>query len=827
MKKYFYPLIVLACTILTNVLHAGVVPEQTARNVAQNYYHQQFTVAARPQQLDISLAEVRQIESTPVYYIYNVASQGFIIVSASDATIPVLAFSDEGTWLIDEAWQKVGFREMLDNYADQILFVENQKLEATDEIRLEWQKWEKTQTDGGSQRSVTPLLSTTWGQHCYYNELCPTDASSPTGYCGHVPVGCNAVSMGQVMRYWGFPVTGTGSNSYNIAPYGIQSANFGTATYDYASMPTAIASSNLAVATLLYHCGVSMGMQYGPTGSSSQFDIMYHALLNNFNFSDEAICVAKSVYSDAQWETLLRSDLDEGKPVIYRGTGEQAGHGWVCDGYTGTNYFHMNWGWAGVNNGYFYLNNLNPGTYNLTNNQAAIFHLSPEDVNIAPPVNLQAQVAGNNVTLSWSAPPQPQWIHWDEGFTWSYFALSGTSTYRMAFKYTPADLQSLEGMYLTRFAADMGQASAGYQLKIYKGAAGTNLIYSQTLTNFVAQTWNTFELTTPVEIDADSDLYICLLVTNADNNTLTAGLDDGPSVAGRGDLISFDGATWTNLSVFGINRNFSMRAFVDMAPDGKTLSTGKWIEDPVVSAPSGKIEIKIIPATGNAFDNGKSLLGYNVYRNNAKINTSLVTGTTFANNNVPSGSYSYHVITVFNGGESAASVPVYVSPGALLQNYPLAAGWNSISSHLVPAFADLATICNPIQNEVVMLSGLTGYYYPEYGINTLGEWNMKKGYMIKVSNACTLPFSGFTNTSTSIGLTTGWNLISVLSACQVNTVQLFSNVLSKLIILQEAAGTGVYWPEKGVNTLPVLTPGKSYFVKMSAARTIVFPACKE
>jgi hypothetical protein len=397
----------------------------------------------------------------------------------------------------------------------------------------------------------------------------------------------------------------------------------------------------------------------------------------------------------------------------------------------------------------------------------------------------------------------------------------------MAFRYSPADLQSLDGMYLTRFAANMGQAGVGYQLKIYKGAAGTNLIYSQTLTNFVAQTWNTFELTTPVEIDADSDLYICLLVTNADNNTLTIGLDDGPAEAGRGALVSLDGATWTNLLTYGINRNFSMRAFVDMAPPGKTPANGQWIEEPVASTPSGKIDIKLIPAKGNAFDNGKSLLGYNVYRNNAKINTSLVTGTTYANNNVPSGSYSYHVTTVFNGGESAASASVNADPGLMQQSYQLAAGWNSISSNLMPKSADLSIICAPIADKVVMVTGLTGYYYPEYGINTLGNWNIKKGYMIKVSSACALPFNGFTNSNMNIGLATGWNLISVLSACQVNTAQLFSNVLSKLIIVKEAAGTGVYWPEKGVNTLPVLTPGKSYFVKMSASRTIVFPTCKE
>jgi len=47
------------------------------------------------------------------------------------------------------------------------------------------------------------------------------------------------------------------------------------------------------------------------------------------------------------------------------------------DGFQGTNYFHFNWGWGGYADGYFYLNNLNPGGANYNNYQTALLYLGP------------------------------------------------------------------------------------------------------------------------------------------------------------------------------------------------------------------------------------------------------------------------------------------------------------------------------------------------------------------------------------------------------------------------------------------------------------------
>jgi hypothetical protein len=75
--------------------------------------------------------------------------------------------------------------------------------------------------------------------------------------------------MAQIMRYWSFPPVGNGSHSYNCPPYGTLSADFGSTAYNWAAMPDRVTSSNTAVATICYHAGVAVNMQYGPNGSGA------------------------------------------------------------------------------------------------------------------------------------------------------------------------------------------------------------------------------------------------------------------------------------------------------------------------------------------------------------------------------------------------------------------------------------------------------------------------------------------------------------------------------------------------------------------------------
>jgi hypothetical protein len=197
--------------------------------------------------------------------------------------------------------------------------------------------------------SAGPLLSTKWNQGQYYNASCPVDAE---GTDGHVPVGCVAVAMAQVMKYHNYPVTGTGSHSYSHPVYGTLSANFGATTYNWASMPDSLSKYDSDVATLLYHVGVSVEMDYTPDQSGAYMSDAAYALETYFKYSNSLSYVWKSSYSTDEWTTILRTEIDNKRPILYSGHGT-GGHAFVCDGYSGSDYFHFNWGWGGSEDNYF------------------------------------------------------------------------------------------------------------------------------------------------------------------------------------------------------------------------------------------------------------------------------------------------------------------------------------------------------------------------------------------------------------------------------------------------------------------------------------------
>ena len=152
-------------------------------------------------------------------------------------------------------------------------------------------------------------------------------------------------------------------------------------------MPNAVSSTNTAVATLMYHCGVSVDMNYNVSsqgGSGAQTLDVVNALKTYFGYSASVAGKYRSNYSDSQWKNLLKGELDAGRPMQYAGTGSGGGHSFVCDGYDNNEFFHFNWGWGGSSDGYFSVNALNPGslgtgggTGGFNTNQRVIIGIKP------------------------------------------------------------------------------------------------------------------------------------------------------------------------------------------------------------------------------------------------------------------------------------------------------------------------------------------------------------------------------------------------------------------------------------------------------------------
>lgn len=185
--------------------------------------------------------------------------------------------------------------------------------------------------------------------------MCPTIGGKAT-YSG-----CVATAMAQLMYYHRWPETGTGSHSYAIADKGLSlSADFGSTTYRWDDMLPAYetgkytVSQAAAVATLMYHCGVSVDMNYGVEGSSASDQNLPGALMSYFGYDKGMTLEYRMFYTDEEWEDMVYGELDAGRPLYYSGaTDRNEAHAFICDGYDGAGLYHFNWGWGGYCDGYF------------------------------------------------------------------------------------------------------------------------------------------------------------------------------------------------------------------------------------------------------------------------------------------------------------------------------------------------------------------------------------------------------------------------------------------------------------------------------------------
>ena len=322
----------------------------------------------------------KQVTNNQQFYIFeNTDGEGYIIVSADDVAQPILGFADKGnTENIPDnmLW-------WLSEYDREIQWAIAQGIEPDDETLAEWKELSRAPQAKQADVIVAPLIKTEWSQSPWYNNKCPYDSNKQT----RCVTGCVATAMAQIMKYWEFPEHGFGSYSYTHSKYGELSADFEHTYYDWTNMPNdlGLLSSSTqinAIATLMYHCGVAVNMNYGPSESVANSWRVTSALQNYFGYSDEARLCSKGEYSLSEWKNKLQLQLLLGRPLYYGGRGSSGGHAFICDGYRSDDYFHFNWGWD-EQDGYYSLSALKPSfwfltTADYTSDQEALLCLYPK-----------------------------------------------------------------------------------------------------------------------------------------------------------------------------------------------------------------------------------------------------------------------------------------------------------------------------------------------------------------------------------------------------------------------------------------------------------------
>ena len=407
MKRNIFLLIGLLAIAFSAM--ADKVSVRTAQIAAQTFMSQRI---GTPQQL--SLVDFADRGEFPNFYVFG-NEHCFVIIAANDLVHPVLGYSTENGFGNETMPECV--RNWMRAYDNEVTFVVDNRQEANSEIQLEWERLlNGSGLEPKSRNSVAPLIRSYWNQRPPINDLCPVDDEGPGGHC---VAGCGAIAIAQLMNYWEHPIRGNESFSYtqtNHPEYGLQYANFGETVYDWDNMRNVYApeysdAEALAVATLVYHVAVSVRMNFTPNASGTSTSRFKNALTTYFDYSNEMELREKSDYSDAQWISMLKNDLDARLPIIYRGcdsineatnSSEGVAHIFNCDGYDENNLFHFNWGHKGNYDGYYVIGALYPG-HEYDHGNRAIFNCHPNTPSINPPTSVNTAVDGQEVTIIWSS----------------------------------------------------------------------------------------------------------------------------------------------------------------------------------------------------------------------------------------------------------------------------------------------------------------------------------------------------------------------------------------------------------------------------------------
>lgn len=343
-KRLQIPAIALACVAVSIPANARQLTVDQAL-AAFNADRTTALKSAAKAPAKYSLVHTEKADGLNTIYVLNDDSRnGYIVLSADDVATPLLGFTEAGSFDNDNI--APAMKNWLEQYSRQIAYAAENGMEVTS-------------YDNGLP-AVSPMLTTLWDQMAPYNNDCPTLNGKPTY------TGCLATAMAQVINYHKYPEQGTGTASYiwnnTTLSYDFSAANH---RFDYSLMADNYAapttdSQKAAVANLMLACGISVEMNYSNSSSGAISHKATMALVNNFNYDKGIRYALRDLYTLETWTDMMYKELSENRPVLYGGLNNvNGGHAFVIDGYE-NGYFHVNWGWSGMSDGYFLITALDP-----------------------------------------------------------------------------------------------------------------------------------------------------------------------------------------------------------------------------------------------------------------------------------------------------------------------------------------------------------------------------------------------------------------------------------------------------------------------------------
>jgi hypothetical protein len=395
MRKPTLLLVIFVLSVIN--IFGRSIPENVASTVAGNKIIQ-LQMQDKFQVLPNPVIFVNKLNQK-LFYLFQLSPAGYMAITTKDELPAVIAYSFtgdfsaiiEGNNPLTELLQKdIELRIANIGKTDKSI-IEKRKAEWNDLISGKteskfFQQWppEGTTSTGG-------WLETNWKQSYPYNKFCPMDpVTSQRSY-----VGCPATAMAQIVNYYEtfnetvFTDDDDYYHSYAGRNFWIdddyeehdflsfpQINNYlDSATINYQSGKPLTTDE---VAALSFACGVAAHQVYTSEVSGTfGVDQALDAYLK-FGFEDAVLMDE----TDTSIFTIVKQNMMEARPSHLALVNESwtVGHNLVLDGYNTDDYYHINFGWGGGYNGWYYLPDENM-PYGLTVIEGVIANIS------YPPLN--------------------------------------------------------------------------------------------------------------------------------------------------------------------------------------------------------------------------------------------------------------------------------------------------------------------------------------------------------------------------------------------------------------------------------------------------------
>lgn len=407
-------LIVILINLLSfAALKATEITPQTATTVAKNFFSAQTQAAAR----NIQIKQTFTYHNSKGIAVYIITFQdgGYVMVSGDDSMQPIIGYGLKGE--VPTLSEKKDLHPMLQTKLDGTRTKQQLRRVAIDPAKQAlWTSLrEGTYTKGtnplhrnNTNVSVAPLVETLWKQGYPYNKEFPALDGTTT------LTGCMPTAVAQIMKYHNHPAQGVGSTShYWDRGNQVLDVDYSTRTYNWSAMPNELLSSSSntsksAISNLMYDIAIGIQADFGRDEDGGTFASAIYiedALEDFFGYKSSMYAAARAAYTTNEWRNMIVAELDAARPVLYTGQDGSVGHAFVCDGYDFSNdyFFHINWGWGGIQNGYFLLENLDTGEYVWNDNTLVIVGIQPDPNVVAPtepPVVQKADLVIEQISAS-------------------------------------------------------------------------------------------------------------------------------------------------------------------------------------------------------------------------------------------------------------------------------------------------------------------------------------------------------------------------------------------------------------------------------------------